>query len=919
MEASWMMYELPADRWPNQVRAFNGALDAIARGVKRLCITSPTGTGKTKISTDLILWATEQKMPVALYTHRKMLFDQTSSVLAEAGILYGERAAGFKPALWRDVQMIMTQTEASRVYGAEARQLHDAKLVLVDELHQNQGPSFLRMMKDHADAGATIIGFTATPLDLIDVDELLVAGTVSEGRACGALVLAETYAPDEPDLKHIKQYAVGEDLSDNDNHKVIMRPGVFGRVKDAWLAHNPEQKPTILFGPDVKGSLFFAEQFYKAGIRAAHIDGSDVWLDGEWHNSDQEIRNKVMELSQAGEIKVVCNRFVCLDSETEILTMRGWVGKDEISHHDRVANWDCGKIFFAPPKEIIRRQRMPNERMVVLETARRSIRVTENHDLLYRTTQDGPFRKTKANTLVNRVVGVPVSGFADASDISIKQPDMTANLARRITMNACAMRKRGCDAATSRSVAESRLRERASLRYKQPSELTLEECQFIGYWIGDGNRQPLKSGGVEYRLWQTTKTPNILRWIDNLCCAIGVDFVRREKPTDAGGTVIQWSLPRGTGFGRQKRRGLFHLEPYLIKTGTDLFWALNTSQFDALLRGLWIADGTEHLDTTELPACGVSICGARQKLFDLLQAIAICRGYRASIRSYMQSNGNGSLLHLSLTKTDEHRLTKYRLEFEDGWKDEEVWCVESTSGNIVTRRKGSVTIMGNCREGVNWPWLGCQIFATVFGSLTAFVQSGGRGLRAYPEKTCCITLDHGGNFHRHGSLNDDREWTLGLTNRVAVGQRQENLREKKPAEPIVCPQCSKVRNGGKECPVCGFVAHKKSRMVVQINGTLRPVDGDIYRQRKTRRLHNEQELWRKMYFRMRRCGRTFRQAEALYFHENHAWPPRDLPLMPQTASDWWRKVRDVPCDNLIQVNSFGPSHISTVLQEAVCG
>lgn len=513
-----MSYELPANRWPNQIRAFDGVMDAMARGVKRLCVTSPTGTGKTKVITDLLHWVADQKTTAALYTHRKMLRDQLGNDLTRANILYGDRAAGFKPALWRDIQLVMTPTEASRVYKAEARELHDAKFVLVDERHQNQGPSFLRMMNDHVAAGAMEISFTATPLDLIDVDELLVAGSVSEGRECGALVVAETYAPDEPDLKHIRQYAVGEDLSDADNHKVIMRPGVFGRVKDSWLAHNPEQKPTILFGPDVKGSLFFAEQFYKAGIRAAHIDGSDVWLDGEWHQSDEEIRDRVAELSQAGEIKVVCNRFVL-------------------------------------------------------------------------------------------------------------------------------------------------------------------------------------------------------------------------------------------------------------------------------------------------------------------------------------------------------------------------------------------------REGINWPWIECGIFATVFGSLTAFLQSGGRLLRASASsgKTKALILDHGGNYHRHGSLNEDREWTLGLTNHVAVGQRQENMREQKQPEPITCPQCSKVRYGGRQCPACGFIAHKKSRMVVQIDGTLRPVDGDIYRPRRTRRLHNERDLWRKIYFRAKseRWNATFRQAEAMYFREHFAWPPRDLPLMPKTTSDWWRKVADVPYESLI--------------------
>lgn len=387
-----------------------------------------------------------------------------------------------------------------------------------------------------------------------------------------------------------------------------MRPGVFGRVWEHWQRLNPDRKPTILFGPDVAGSIFFAQQFAAHGVPAAHIDAKQIWVDGEFIESSDENRQELLRKSESGEIVVLCNRF-CLDSETEILTSDGWIGKDQITCEHQVANWDNGRIFFDHPKDIIRRPRAADEKMVVLETPRRSIRVTDNHDLLYRTTASGGFLKAKAADLVGRSLALPVSGNADALDIAAEQPDMTANMARRITMNACAMRSRGHDAASSRAVAEARLRERASLRYKQPKELTLEECQFIGYWIGDGNRNHLKQGGIEYRLWQTRETPNILSWIDGLCCAIGVDFIRRERITDEGGTVVQWSIPRGTGFGSQKRRGLFCLEPYLTKTGSDLLWGLNAEQFVLSCEVCGLPMGLNILTRSNLQVMGLVFAG----------------------------------------------------------------------------------------------------------------------------------------------------------------------------------------------------------------------------------------------------------------------------------------------------------------------
>lgn len=504
------------DRWPQQVRAFDGAITAMNRGVKRLCITSPTGSGKTFMFTDLIHWAVGNRHPVAVYTQRKMLYDQTCGVLDKLGIRYGRRAAGHSPNLVLDVQMCMTQTELSRVYKQQSRALHGASLVLIDECHQS-GPTFERLMTDHATGGAMQIGYTATPLDLVGYDELLVAGTMSECLRIGALVKPETYAPDEPDLRHIKNYVVGREFTEQEATKAIMRPGVFGRVLVAWKKHNPDARPTLLFGPDVDGSLFFAQEFVKAGIPAAHIDGEKVWINGTEYASDDEARAEVARQSKSGEIKVVCNRFVL-------------------------------------------------------------------------------------------------------------------------------------------------------------------------------------------------------------------------------------------------------------------------------------------------------------------------------------------------------------------------------------------------REGIDWPWIEVGCFATVFGALTSFLQSGGRLLRAHPGKTKCLILDHGGNWHRHGSLAVDRNWQLGMTNHKVAAERVDRLREKKEQEPITCAGCGKVRAKGPVCPACGLTAHRHSRCVIQIDGSLKRVDGEIYKPRREKMTPDTQKKWDTIYYRAKsqKWNATFRQAAAMFFRENYYWPPKTLKLMPQKPDDWFRKVSDVPREGLIQ-------------------
>ena len=149
-----------------------------------------------------------------------------------------------------------------------------------------------------------------------------------------------------------------------------------------------------------------------------------------------------------------------------------------------------------------------------------------------------------------------------------------------------------------------------------------------------------------------------------------------------------------------------------------------------------------------------------------------------------------------------------------------------------------------------------------------------------------------------GSLNSDRVWDLTYGNNVHSGLREQAMREKWEPEPICCPNCAAIRQSGPKCPRCGFVATKKSRMVVQVDGTLKPMHGDIFKARPVSKRDDTERLWQRMYYRMKSSGHTFTQAEALFFVENRYYPPRDLPLMPLSDVDWFKKVEDVPRERL---------------------
>lgn len=503
--------------WPHQRRGVDAAKARHDAGGGAPVITSPTGGGKTLMQLECIHWGE----PTVLYTNRRMLLEQTAKRLTSEGIRYGVRAAGHSPDLGASIQLSSVQTEDERVYRTGKWRLHHARVVLVDECHNETGGRAERIIKDHRELGATVIGFTATPLGIGHLyDELIVAGVNSELRKCGAHVMADHFAPDEPDARNLKTSTKTGEFTEGSVRKAIMTPTIFGRVFDHWKRLNPERKPTLGFAPGVAESLWFAQQFYDKGIPAAHIDGSKIWIDGEFYPSDQEHRDYLAGLSERGAVAVVFNRFVM-------------------------------------------------------------------------------------------------------------------------------------------------------------------------------------------------------------------------------------------------------------------------------------------------------------------------------------------------------------------------------------------------REGIDWPWLAHGILATSFGSLTSYLQAGGRMIRKHPSLERVTIQDHGGNWWRHGSLNADREWHLDGLDRVVSSERAERIREKKEPEPIVCPRCNAVRLHGPLCNGCGYRSDARVRMVVQQDGRLQAVKGDIFKARQVSTDPADVKLWKSCYFRAKNAknGMSFNQAAALFYRECGRWPDPSWPLMPRESIDKFRRVADVPFAELNQTGA----------------
>ena len=290
--------------WPHQIYGVSEVRRLMAAGRKRICLCSPTGGGKSKMMIQIAEDAMAEGKRVLQLASRRWLLDQLYTGLTSDGFDVRQMRSGVKDIGQRGYTLASIPTLTAR------NLMPAADVILVDEAHMNKADKAAELLNEYVDQGATIIGVTATPLELSHLyEDLILAGSRSDLRKCGALVPALVYSCGEMDTTDIKRTATGE-YAVGDIRKKIWTQAIYARVIEEHIKLNPELRPAILFAPGVEESVWFVDEYAKRGIRAAHIDGDDVYCDGIRSTSSQERRDDILAQLKTGEIKVVCNRFV---------------------------------------------------------------------------------------------------------------------------------------------------------------------------------------------------------------------------------------------------------------------------------------------------------------------------------------------------------------------------------------------------------------------------------------------------------------------------------------------------------------------------------------------------------------------------------------------------------------------------------
>lgn len=251
-----------------QSDAISAIRAAYSDGAKRVCLSAPTGAGKTVIFADIARKAAEHGTRTAILVHRDALLTQATDKLRSARVRHSVIAPGHT-FMGDYVTVASVHTLVRRLTR------HHFGLLIIDEAHHAVSPTYQRILSAYPDAH--VLGVTATPCrtdgkGLDGVFERLIAGpSIAELIADGYLVEPVAYGPAAP----VSLAGVATRMGDYDQRQLaeIMDTK---RVTGDAVAHYTRLAPgapAIVFCVNVAHAEAVAAQFKAAGYRSAHVSG----------------------------------------------------------------------------------------------------------------------------------------------------------------------------------------------------------------------------------------------------------------------------------------------------------------------------------------------------------------------------------------------------------------------------------------------------------------------------------------------------------------------------------------------------------------------------------------------------------------------------------------------------------------------
>lgn len=256
---------------PDQAALLNAAMGRLLSGCPSLLVTAPTGWGKTVVFSALAARLSQAGKRVFILVHRAELLDQVSRTLTELEVEHGCIAPHAPNHKDKAVQVASVFTLCRRL--ADYRR---PDLLIIDEAHHAiMSTTWGRIIRAYE--AVPRLGVTATPERLSGeglqdtFQELIHGPTVKDLIAQGHLSDYRLFAPPVTYTEGVHRRA--GDYDKKELATVMDKPTITGDALDHYckLARG---KRAIIFCVSIQHAAHTADNFSRAGLAAASIDGT---------------------------------------------------------------------------------------------------------------------------------------------------------------------------------------------------------------------------------------------------------------------------------------------------------------------------------------------------------------------------------------------------------------------------------------------------------------------------------------------------------------------------------------------------------------------------------------------------------------------------------------------------------------------
>ena len=239
----------------------------------RLCVSLPTGAGKTVVFSTFAAFCMSQNKRIAIAVNRRELLAQTVKTLQNMGVPSSTITSKSKKLGNAYVYVMMVETISRR--GAHLQYLKEnCDVLIVDECHIGNFNKIL-------DGWKQVFGFSATPMTVKKRESLAeyyhnlyVPLQVPDLIKRNYLIEPKTYGPKSALLQ--ENFKIKSSTGDYDEKQMgqIMSQEKYLNICVDYVEKFGENKRVIVYNANIEHSLLVTSAMRKRGLNAHHVDGT---------------------------------------------------------------------------------------------------------------------------------------------------------------------------------------------------------------------------------------------------------------------------------------------------------------------------------------------------------------------------------------------------------------------------------------------------------------------------------------------------------------------------------------------------------------------------------------------------------------------------------------------------------------------